>query len=323
MRVAARGSTFGEVWLVIVHTRTGQALEPSCRAGGGFAEAEDYVKLGSASEIAVARPLHCFDFSDEGPWRMVAHYRDINKHVPRPPSGTVWFAGELNSAPIEVHVTSRPSRDARSLPSAQEPAAGLESRSGGAPSLEPRDCSSDDATKWLGAKATYRPAGEGSPQIIQGQDYAPIEAVQALYIEASGTRKLGEFGFEDQYEGKAEASRIVVTGFKKSADIELGSGVKIGQRVFSDDATTLLFRTLRRLLADLSSRCTQRGVRGRRLGTRAYRDNVRVEFSYGSVVVSLESASNGPADPERLYVLDLVESRSSALWAESRAASAH
>ena len=110
-------------------------------------------------------------------------------------------------------------------------------------------------------------------------------------------------------------------GSRKPAEIELSeTRIRIGQRPFGDAKTILLFQTLQRLLVDLGSQCTQRGVRGRHLGTRAYRDDVRVEFSYGPVVVMLEGASNGPASPERLYVLDVIETKNS-LWASDRDAS--
>ena len=133
--------------------------------------------------------------------------------------------------------------DASQPTSNPESQSAIEEQSGAVSAVGARDCSSEDATKLLTSKAGYRPAGERYPQIIQGQDYAPVEAVRALYIEASGTTKLGEFGFEDHREGKVEASKIVITGARKVVDVELGSRIRIGQRAFSDAGTILLFRT--------------------------------------------------------------------------------
>ena len=219
-------------------------------------------------------------------------------------------------------------KESEAVPSASsnEPSVTPDSASDGVP-LSPiaapkaKDCSTEDATKLLAARASYRPRGEVIPQIIQGGEYAPIEAIRALYVAASGTTKLGEFGFEDHHDATAESSRILIAGSRKPAEVELSeSRIKIGPRSFGDPRTILLFQTLERLLVDLGAQCTQQGVRGRHLGTRAYRDDVRVEFSYGPVVVMLEGASNGPTNPERLYVLDVVEAKDS-LWASDRGAS--
>lgn len=249
----------------------------------------------------------------------------------RPPTHSSTGVSQTTTAALaeagsggELPIGKEPERSQLgSTPESHAAPAVIESQSGGVSAVEARDCSSEDATRWLGSKAGYRPAGEGYPQIIQGQDYASVEAIRTLYVEASGTAKLGEFGFEDHREGKADASKIVITGARKTVDIELGSRIRIGQRFFADKGTIFLFQTLGRLLTELGSQCRPQGVRGRRLGTRAYRDNIRIEFSYGPVVVSLESASNGPANPERLYVLDMIESKSSLLWAEERPVSAH
>lgn len=191
------------------------------------------------------------------------------------------------------------------------------SQDGGAGPSGPDDCKTRDGTTWLGAKAQYRATDVGYPQIIQGQEYAPIEAIQALYAAVSGTSKLGDFGFEDPRELRVDGAKIVVTGSKESVEIELGKRVRVGQRVFADPRTKVLFQTLGRLLTELGSQCKAHGVRGRHMGTRAYRDAVRFEFSFGPVVVSLESAANGPRNRERLYVLDVVEVGQSALWADA------
>lgn len=104
MGISARDAFAGELWLDVTHVRTGERLEQSCRAGRGAPEIGEYAKLSPGSEIAVARSLHCFPFEDSGPWKVVAHYRDRNKNVPRAPAGAQWFAGTLDSNELELKV---------------------------------------------------------------------------------------------------------------------------------------------------------------------------------------------------------------------------
>lgn len=106
MRVADRSSPFAEVWLEITDAKTGHALEFGCRAGGGYAAPQDYVRLGPMSEVLVARPLHCFSFAGPGPWRVVAHYRDPSRRVQAPPRGAKWFSGILVSKEIEFSASA-------------------------------------------------------------------------------------------------------------------------------------------------------------------------------------------------------------------------
>lgn len=188
------------------------------------------------------------------------------------------------------------------------------------------DCSSEEeAARWARQKGRYSPPGNVYPAIIQGEEYGPIEAIQAFYAqvrEASAPR-FGEFHVEVNAELSSGGTGITVSGQRGPVTIELSpSRVRIGHRSFSDSKTISLFQTLGRILSDLGAQCRYRGIRGSRLRTRGYKDFVRIEFSYGSVVVHLEAASSGPGDAERLYVLDLQQAKDSLLWAHEEGASA-
>lgn len=180
---------------------------------------------------------------------------------------------------------------------------------------DPKFCSAEDGAKWIAIKARYSPPGNVYPQIIQGDEYGTIEAIQTLYAQASGTTMFGTMGIQGHQEGKSDASKIMLTGSGEPVTVDVSEkSTRIGRRAFPDPRTASLFRTLGRLLADLGAECTHQGVRGSRLRSRAYKDNIRVEFSYGPVIVTLDALSNGPANPERLYVLDIMEPKDSLLW---------
>jgi hypothetical protein len=173
-----------------------------------------------------------------------------------------------------------------------------------------RVCSAEDAAKWIAAKSRYSPPWNDYPQIIQGNEYGPIDAILSLYVQLARTTKHGTFGTEDHREFESNGSGIKISGTPKSLIIELSEKrVKIGGRSFNQPRTITLFRTLGQLLTDIGSECTSQGVRGIRLGTRAYHDAITIEFSYGSVIVTLGCLANGPSDSERLYILEVVESK--------------
>jgi hypothetical protein len=181
---------------------------------------------------------------------------------------------------------------------------------------EVKDCSTEDGAKWIAMKARYRPPDNDLPGIVQGGDYGPIEAIEAFYVLASGTTRHGDFGIQHHREAKSDVSRIVITGTREPVIVELSEKrIRIGRRSFRDPKTISLFRTLGRLLADLGSECTQQGVRGIRIRNRSYRHTTNIEFSFGPVVVTLESDSNGPVNPVRIYVLDIVEPKDTFEWA--------
>jgi hypothetical protein len=98
----------GDVWLDVVHARTGEKLEVTCDTSGGVRRKEHYVVLTGEALFSVVRPLPCMTFSSKGPWRITAHYKDDNSHPPQPPFATKWFSGELVSNTIEIEVVPEP-----------------------------------------------------------------------------------------------------------------------------------------------------------------------------------------------------------------------
>jgi len=184
-----------------------------------------------------------------------------------------------------------------------------------------RVCSTEEGAQWIAAKGRYSPPGNVYPAIVQGDEYGPIEAIQTVYAQAqaSGAAKFGELEITGDQEVRSDASKIVITGLKGPVSVDLSERqIRIGRRSFADSKTISLFQTLGRLLADLGSQCKHQGIRGSHLRTRAYKDSIGIEFSYGPVVVRLEALSNGPANSERLYLLDVVKSKDSSLWARER-----
>lgn len=191
-------------------------------------------------------------------------------------------------------------------------------------SLDDGVCSTAEGARWVAEKDHYSPPDNVYPAILQGNDLGPIEAIQTLYAQAqaSGAAKFGELEVEEHGQVKSGVSEIRVTGQRGPVKVALSDeGIRIGHRLFSDPKTTSLFQVLRRLLDDLGSHCKYQGLRGSRLRTRGYKDFVRIELNYGAIVVHLEAASNGPANPERLYVLDVLESKNSFLWGHEHDAS--
>ena len=176
-------------------------------------------------------------------------------------------------------------------------------------------CLTEDGAEWASVKARYSDPGNVHPQIIQGNDYEPIQAIQLFYEQISGTSKPGAFGTDDHRDFDSDGSKITIVGSGRVTVDVSEKAVTIGSRSFRDPSTSTLFRTLGRLLRDVGLQCKRDGVRGMRLGTRSYRDSTRIQFAYGPIVVTLESASNGRGDPERLYVLDIIEAEDSLLWA--------
>jgi hypothetical protein len=235
------------------------------------------------------------------------------------------------SASVAVPISERGNEvvartDSTAMPLATEstPAAPPEALSVGVPTdtgQTARACSAEDAAKWIANRNRYSPSKNDLATIVQSDEYEPIDAIRTLYVQVSGTTKFGEVGIEGHLEVEGAPSGIRIAGKRRAADVELSdTQVKIGQRFFREPKTVSLFRTLAHVLADLSSECIHQGVRGIHLRTRAYRDNLRLEFGYGQVVVSLESLSNGPVSPYRLYVLDIIEPKDSLMWAREEPA---
>lgn len=183
----------------------------------------------------------------------------------------------------------------------------------------PKTCSTEDGAKWIASKARYSLPDNPYPAVVQGDDYESIDAIIVLFVQVSGASKHGQFGIQDHRDSNAEATKITISGPPEAVKIELSeTQIRMGRRTFRHPSTIFLFRTLGQVLLDVGYECTHLGVRGLRVRTRAYKDSVQIEFNYGPIVVSLSTLSNGPANPERLYVLDIIKVTESLMWANER-----
>jgi hypothetical protein len=164
-------------------------------------------------------------------------------------------------------------------------------------------------------KKRYQWVDAGYPQLAQGDEYSPIEAVQALYVGIVGSNRHLSFGAERGLASRVENTQILIGSPTETVTVALGEDrVKVGSRLFNDQRTVSLFGTLGRVLTDIGAHCEHQGIRGMRYANRAYRDVMQIEFSYGPLVVRLEGLSNGPTNPERYYGLDVVWAVDSSLW---------
>jgi len=158
----------------------------------------------------------------------------------------------------------------------------------------------------------YRPYAHPYPQIIQASDYSTIEAIEALARELE---KLGDAEVSWETGGTSILFKHPRDpGLDIAVDVPEKGPVSVAKRSYPADNTIVLFRTLKKVLMDLST--TTKGYRARfdHFPTRAYEKRTIVEFDCGPKIVVLESFSNGPGDGERLYILDVVARTESYFW---------
>jgi hypothetical protein len=174
-----------------------------------------------------------------------------------------------------------------------------------------------DPKGWLARKKTYYADADGFPQIIQGDAYPTIAAIAAWYEAIAGSSKREPWGEDERFEGITTGRGTIVRSRQRSAEIELnGDGVVVNSRPHREEATRDFFSSLSRLLGDLETTFGPARVKGTRYTTSAYRDAAVIEFCYPPLVVAVSALSNGAGNPERLYVLDLIEQNDSLLWHE-------
>jgi hypothetical protein len=158
----------------------------------------------------------------------------------------------------------------------------------------------------------YAPYPEdGYPQIIQRNDYATIECIEALFRAlrplASGDR--ASFGATLMCDVSPDALifRSSQSPDKVTLKVERGEAVAFDSKRFSAQASVVLFRTLLRVVNDLAAVSRRCEVRIAQFGTRAYNKRTIVAFDIGPRVLEIDCLANSRANQERLYVLDLVE----------------
>jgi hypothetical protein len=180
-------------------------------------------------------------------------------------------------------------------------------------SAEPIQAVQDGTTRqsdqnWVARKEQFKPYSHNFPQIIQATDYPTVQAIESLYevLQTSGApnavwRKT-EDGLRFWHGSRTETVRVS------------GDEVVIADRTFKDRNTATLFSTLIKTLSVFADRQDCRVLRFFQLGTRAYLRRTTIEFACLPEVLTLESYSNGPENPERLYVLDIVKDSESLQW---------
>lgn len=161
-------------------------------------------------------------------------------------------------------------------------------------------------------KDKYRQYANGYPQIIQAQDYKTIQSIESLF---SGLSKLGEEGIDFDIRSNALIFKLK-NNKAKSVVVETSDSkkVSINNVHYSRSNTRLLYATLIKVLSDLSAESKCEAVAFTQHPTKAYKKRTIIEFKYGAKVVDLDCFSNGPNNPERLYVLDLIDTKDSYFW---------
>lgn len=95
------------VWLEIHRVSDGSVPDRICRATAcGARPPREYITLAPGDEFSSVKALGCYPgLPDQGPFRIVAHYRDKTAGPAGPhDSETKWFAGTLDSNAIEISV---------------------------------------------------------------------------------------------------------------------------------------------------------------------------------------------------------------------------
>jgi hypothetical protein len=174
-----------------------------------------------------------------------------------------------------------------------------------------------DPKGWIARKKTYYADADGFPQIIQGDGYPTIAAIEAWYEAIAGSSKHEPWGEEERFEGVTTGRGAIVKSRRRSAEIVLNSdGIAVDSRTYREETTRDFFSSLSRLLGDLETTFGPARVKGTRYRNSAYRDVAVIEFCYPPLVVAVSALSNGAGNTERLYVLDLIEQNDSLLWHE-------
>jgi hypothetical protein len=160
------------------------------------------------------------------------------------------------------------------------------------------------------AKFGPKPA-DGYPQIVQRDDYATIQFIEAWYqsLALLAPPDKGR-GFWTQLECDVSPDGLIFHSKVRGKDLRVRrheSNTYIGQQRFSNPATVLLFTTCMKVLADTGE--PKLKLRFTQFRTRS------LEFSVGPRILVIDSFSNGPKNEERLYILDLDTVKESLLWA--------
>ena len=161
--------------------------------------------------------------------------------------------------------------------------------------------------------------GDGYPQIIQRHDYPTIQCIEALYerLEPLGPPSRGGLGATLLCEASPEVLTFrSVQDPKKKLRVKVAGdeAVMFGDKRFTNPATVIFFKTMLRVVRDLAQGREPFEVSITRFGARAYKKRTIIAFDFQTRIVEIICNSNGPRDPERLYILDLVGRDESFFW---------
>jgi len=141
------------------------------------------------------------------------------------------------------------------------------------------------------------------PQIIQDGDYATIEFIESFYSVLNKSKS-------DEFFCRSTALALSC-GDEKTSNIifQIDKNViKItGHKTFSDTKTITLARKLFDTINSLKKNDDPIECKFSSFATIAYRKRTVIEFDLGAKIVVVDSFSNGPKDPERLYILDSID----------------
>ncbi len=163
----------------------------------------------------------------------------------------------------------------------------------------------------------FKPYPHPFPQIIQASDYASIVSIESLFADVSRISVATDpvFGFACTFAVSDDTVTFSSSSAQEHVVIQLhDSGVVVNGTAPTNPATVTLYRTLFNVLARMTVPSRQGQVRLAQWGATSYKTLTRFEFTVGSQIVELASDSNGPANPERLYVLDLIDRQDSLLF---------
>lgn len=166
----------------------------------------------------------------------------------------------------------------------------------------------------------YTPYPEdGFPQIIQRNDYPTIRCIETLFQALSPLGTKTDGGFKATLLCEATSDALTFRSEqnpKKNLSVRVAAdeAVLFSGKKFTTPATVIFFKTMLRVVGDLAKPGEASKVGIRQFGARTYKKRTVIGFDFQARVVEIECNSNGPRDPERLYILDIVDRGESYLW---------
>ncbi len=94
--------SFKELWFKVI-SPNGKELDFGCKIRAGFPEASDYIVLKPKEMVSkLIKISMCFDFSEQGKYKVQGFYQDGNEEPPDAPTGAIHLENMITSKAIEV-----------------------------------------------------------------------------------------------------------------------------------------------------------------------------------------------------------------------------